>query len=79
MSVVFKGPYYADADATGKAYTLPDYITGGLTIGRVLEGKAAPYRIDHNGVPIGWAKKSAFIVGMFGKLKEGVSLTISRR
>ena len=78
MGVTFIGPYYVDADGSGKAYHLPDWITGGLTIGTILEGKTAPYRIDHNGVPIGWAKRSAFIVGPLSQLKKGVVLKIQR-
>ena len=78
MGVTFIGPYYVNADAGGEEHTLPPYITSGLTIGRIIEGKAAPYRIDHDGEAIGWASEDAFEVGLFSKLKVGVSLKISR-
>ena len=71
----FIGPYYVDADATGTAYYPPDYIDE-VTIGAVCDGKAAPYRVDHNGVAIGWAKRSAFKKMLPGNPKVGDVATV---
>jgi hypothetical protein len=48
------GVYYADSDGGGGTNTKACGWEN-LYIGRVIEGKAAPYRIDRNGGAIGWA------------------------
>ena len=53
------GKYYNNSYGGEQEYT---YACGweNLTIGRMFDdGRAAPYRIDHNGTPIGWAPRSS--------------------
>jgi len=52
------GPYYVDSDATPPEHGIAQGWKG-LTIGEYLKGKAAPYRVDRNGTPIGWAPGSS--------------------
>jgi hypothetical protein len=58
MSVELIGPYWRSSDKTGGPNTLACGWPG-LTIGRILQGKPAPYRIDDNEGAIGWAPASS--------------------
>jgi hypothetical protein len=59
MSVELIGPYHADADGGGGTHRAAIGWSG-LKIGRIIQGKAAPYRIDDHEGPIGWAPASSF-------------------
>ena len=69
MSVELVGPYHADSYGGGGTHTAAVGWSG-LTIGDIKEGRAAPYRIDRNGTPIGWAPKSSI------RIKGGVTIYI---
>ena len=58
MSVELVGPYYGDSYGGHGVHTAAVGWKG-LTIGTVIEGRKAPYRIDRNGTPIGWAPASS--------------------
>jgi hypothetical protein len=59
MSVELIGPYHGDSYGEGGTHTAACGWSG-LTIGRVFtDGRAAPYRIDRHGTPIGWAPASS--------------------
>jgi hypothetical protein len=60
MSVKLVGPYYTDSYRGGGPNTIGLKFTT-LTIGRIIPGRAAPYRIDHDGTPIGWAPESSLV------------------
>ena len=58
MSVELVGPYCGDSYGGHGTHTA---ATGwsNLKIGQIIPGRKCPYRIDHNGVPIGWAPASS--------------------
>ena len=58
MSVELVGPYHGDSYGGGGTHTAAVGWSG-LTIGDIKDGRAAPYRIDRNGTPIGWAPASS--------------------
>ena len=58
MSVELVGPYYGDSYGGNGTHTAAVGWKG-LTIGAIKEGRKAPYRIDRNGTPIGWAPASS--------------------
>ena len=58
MAVNLVGTYYADSYAEQGASRNAIGWTG-LSIGAISAGRKAPYRIDHNGQPIGWAPASS--------------------
>jgi hypothetical protein len=58
MSVELVGPYYGDSYGGSGTHTAAVGWKG-LTIGAIREGRKAPYRIDRNGTPIGWAPASS--------------------
>jgi hypothetical protein len=58
MSIQLVGPYHADSYGGGGTHSIAVGWKG-LRIGQVIKGRKAPYRIDHNGVPIGWAPASS--------------------
>lgn len=58
MSVELTGPYHGDSYGGGGTHWAAIGWTG-LTIGAIIEGRAAPYRIDRDGIPIGWAPASS--------------------
>ena len=58
MSVELVGPYFADSYGGGGTHKAAIGWKG-LTIGDIKEGRKAPYRIDRNGTPIGWAPASS--------------------
>ena len=69
MSVELVGPYHGDSYGGHGTHTAAVGWKG-LTIGAIKEGRAAPYRIDRNGTPIGWAPKSSI------RIKGGVTINI---
>jgi hypothetical protein len=48
------GAYHADSYGGGGTHTAACGWEN-LYVGTVIEGRAAPYRIDRNGTAIGWA------------------------
>ena len=68
-SVELIGPYQGDSYGGNGTHTAAVGWKG-LTIGDIKEGRAAPYRIDRNGTPIGWAPKSSI------RVKPGVTIFI---
>ncbi|KAK8888383.1 hypothetical protein M9Y10_039453 [Tritrichomonas musculus] len=58
MSVELVGPYHGDSYGGGGTHTAAVGWKN-LKIGAIREGRAAPYRIDRNGTPIGWAPASS--------------------
>ena len=48
------GPYHGDSYGGHGTHTAAVGWSN-LTIGAVCPGRAAPFRIDRNGTPIGWA------------------------
>lgn len=59
MSVELVGPYHGDSYGGNGTHTAACGWDG-LRIGKIfLDGRKAPYRIDRNGVPIGWAPGSS--------------------
>jgi hypothetical protein len=58
MSVELVGHYFGDSYGGTPPYTAACGWSG-LTIGNIIRNRAAPYRIDHNGTPIGWAPASS--------------------
>jgi hypothetical protein len=48
------GAYHGDSYGGGGTHTAAVGWSN-LTIGQYIQGRNAPYRIDHNGTPIGWA------------------------
>jgi hypothetical protein len=58
MSVRLTGPYYSDSYGEGGPNTVGLKFSG-LTIGRIIQGRFTPYRIDHQGIPIGWAPRDS--------------------
>ena len=75
MPIELTGPYYATSYMEGGPNTLACGWTN-LTIGEFIQGRAAPYRIDHDGVPIGWAPRSSFRVSGGSSLDVGVIIII---
>lgn len=69
MSVELVGPYHGDSYGGGGTHRAAIGWQG-LRIGAIREGRAAPYRIDRNGTPIGWAPASSL------RIKGGVRITI---
>lgn len=53
---------YAGASTDGNAPHNRACGWDGLTIGRFINGANFPYLINHNGVPIGWCQRSAFVL-----------------
>ena len=78
MPIELTGPYYADSYASGGPNTLACGWTN-LTIGDFIQGRPAPYRIDHDGVPIGWAPRSSFYVPGGCRLCVGVIFIVRRK
>ena len=68
MSVELIGPYFGDSYGGNGKHTAAVGWKG-LTIGDIKEGRTAPYRIDRNGTPIGWAPASSIRA-------KGVKITI---
>ena len=68
-SVELIGPQHGDCYGRNGTHTAAVGWKG-LTIGDIKEGRAAPYRIDRNGTPIGWAPKSSI------RVKPGVTIFI---
>jgi hypothetical protein len=58
MSIELVGPYHADSYGGGGTHTAAVGWRG-LTLGDFLPGRPAPFRIDRNGTPIGWAPWSS--------------------
>jgi hypothetical protein len=58
MSVELVGPYHGDSYGGNGTHTAA-VGWNGLKIGQYIEGRAAPWRIDRNGTPIGWAPTSS--------------------
>jgi hypothetical protein len=58
MSVELVGPYHGDSYGGGGTHTAACGWSG-LRIGQIISGRKAPYRIDRNGTPIGWASGSS--------------------
>ena len=69
MSVELVGQYYGDSYGGGGVHTAAVGWQG-LKIGDIKEGRKAPYRIDRNGTPIGWATASSL------RAKGGIRITI---
>ena len=59
QNVALYGPYAASND--GNPVNTAACGWGGLTIGNIIYGARCPYRIDHNGIPIGWAPPTSII------------------
>ena len=75
MSVEFIGQYYWDSYGGGGVHT----ATVGwkdLKIGDIKEGRKAPYRIDRNGTPIGWAPASSLRVKSGNKITIGIVVIV---
>lgn len=54
------GPYYNDSYANGSAHTR--YIgQAGITIGRYMPGRPAPFEMKCRGVTFGWAAETSFV------------------
>jgi hypothetical protein len=58
MSVELVGPYHGDSYGGGGTHTAACGWSG-LKIGQIISGRKAPFRIDRNGTPIGWAPLSS--------------------
>ena len=71
MSVELVGPYHADSYGRGGTHTTA-VGWNNLQIDDIKEGRAAPYRIDRNGTPIGWAPASSL------RLKGAKVITIGK-
>jgi hypothetical protein len=65
MSVALVGPYHGDSYGGGGTHNAAVGWQG-LRIGDYQAGRAAPWRIDRNGTPIGWAPTNSL------RLKVGV-------
>lgn len=76
MSVELVGPYYGDSYG-GNGEHLAAIGWKGLTIGTIIEGRKAPYRIDRNGTPIGWAPASS--IRAKGKITRGMVIIVTER
>ena len=75
MSVELVGPYFADSYGGGGTHTAAVGWSG-LSIGRIIEGRKAPYRIDRNGVAIGWAPASSLRVRGGGSIYVGITVVV---
>ena len=49
----------------------------GLKIWDIIEGRKAPYRIDRNGTPIGWAPASSLRAKSGGKIVIGIVVIVA--
>lgn len=73
MSVELIGPYNGDSYGGGGTHTAAVGWTG-LTIGAIKEGRHSPYRIDRNGIPIGWAPESS--IRKKGRIYIGIMIIV---
>ena len=48
----------------------------GLKIGDIKEGRKAPYRIDRNGTPIGWAPASSLRLKGVTRITVGIVVVV---
>ena len=74
MSVELVGHYFGDSYGGGGTHTAAVGWQG-LKIGDIKEGRKAPYRIDRNGTPIGWAPASSLRVKT-GKITIGIVVIV---
>jgi hypothetical protein len=76
MSVELIGPYYGDSYGGHGSYTAACGWTS-LTIGQVFtDGRAAPIRIDRNGIPIAWAPISSIRLKETPRIESRIRLLI---
>ena len=74
MSVELVGHYFGDSYGGGGTHTAAVGWQG-LKIGDIKEGRKAPYRIDRNGTPIGWAPASSLRVKS-GRITIGIVVVV---
>lgn len=77
MSVELVGPYHADSYGGGGTNTAAVGWSG-LRIGAICSGRAAPFRIDRNGTPIGWAPGSSLRLKGVIVIEIGMTVIVSR-
>ena len=76
MSVELVGPYYGDSYGGNGTHSIANGWEG-LRIGQIfLDGRKAPFRIDRNGTPIGWAPASSLVLKNGTKIIVGLSITV---
>jgi hypothetical protein len=75
MSLQLVGPYHADSYGGGGTHTAAVGWQG-LKIGDIIPGRAAPFRIDHNGTPIGWAPASSLRLTFRGTITIGLTVVV---
>ena len=75
MSVELVGQYYGDSYGGGGVHTAAVGWQG-LKIGDIKEGRKAPYRIDRNGTPIGWAPASSLRPKGITRITVGIVVVV---
>jgi hypothetical protein len=75
MSVVLVGPYHGDSYGGGGTHTKACGWPG-LKIGRIIPERAAPFRIDDDEGPIGWAPASSLLLRCTGTIRVGLSVVV---
>jgi hypothetical protein len=76
MSVELVGPYHADSYGGGGNNTAAVGWQG-LRIGAIAPGRAAPFRIDRNGTPIGWAPGSSLRLKGIREITVGITVIVA--